>query len=312
MVLYLYLEHEETVRELIKAGADIEAQCHDGRTILAISVYQGHTDLAKLMVDSGADINKCNNQGYTAFHIAAWNGHVDIVKYFLKNGAKFDELTNDKNTPLGLAAHGDCPEVIELLLPLGCKVNNADKDLDTAMHYATYNGMTESVKLLLKYGADPNLRNRLNTTPLWNAVYMKHKDVVKFLLTANVDLEVKSCGINQHAQTDNVVLLYPNEVSPFYVAVQRQLLDILLLLKTAGYNIYSEEWFYRGEFPDGVEDNPNLMAILKQFASTPPRLITVCRNFLRKYFGNKLKERVNELEIPNNLKNYLLLQDFLS
>lgn len=277
---------------------------------IVFAASQGSTALTQLLAKKGANINLANSQGYNAVHLAAWYQHTDMLKFLLEcEGVEHDRLTNDKNSPLALAAHGSHAKAIEMLLPLGCNVSNQDKDHDTALHYATYNGMTDTVRLLLHYGADPDAKNKFSATPLWNAVYGKHKEVVKLLLGVNVELEVTSVGIDQHYQSDIAVPLFSTPVSPLYVAIHRECTEIFYLLLSAGYDVYKEQWIFSGDHPENVA---HLISVMKKQASRPPRLVSICRNYFRRY-GNrrKLNELVQNLELPTYLKNYLLLTELL-
>ncbi|CAC5377157.1 unnamed protein product [Mytilus coruscus] len=307
-----YVENEEIVEMLLQAGADPNLTSSDGTTALLTACYQGSTKIVQILVNHQSDINVCNPQRYSSIHIAAWNGYYQIVNILLKAGMHHDTATRDGNTPIALAAHGGHQSVIDILLPLGCNVNNADKDKDTALHYAAYNNMVVGVRKLLECGADPNCQNSYKATPLWNAVYMKHKDIVKLLLTANVEMEVASVGINQHSQSDTAVQIYPKPRSPLYVAVDRGCFEIMLLLIAAGYNLHSEAWVFSDDMYPKENRDLNMQALLKKFASEPPRLIAVCRNFFRRSLGQQIHNKVQHLELPVTLKNYLILGDVLS
>ena len=308
--IYLYFADDTTLaRILLDAGADPNYCTPDEEnSLLLLACYDGSNEMIKILLRFGAKPGLSNHLDYSPLHIAAWNGHVEAVKTLLATGVHHDKQTKDKNTPLALAAHGNNLEVMRLLLPLGCKVNNADKDKDTPLHYAAYNGMTEGLKLLLEYGADPDITNRVNTSVLWNAVYMKHKDVVKQLLVANVEMEISSEGIDQHSQSDEVVFIYDTPRTPLYVAVENESPEIALLLITAGYNIFKEKWLLDGDIPNR-ENNEKLVSILLQYIQTPQRLVAICRNYFRRYFGLGVFQNVEQLDIPSSLKNYLTLKD---
>ncbi|KAK3596502.1 hypothetical protein CHS0354_007409 [Potamilus streckersoni] len=309
-ILYaIFRDDLNLVKILLEAGTDPNTlqSTDEKNSILLLTAYDGQYDFMKTIIDHGADVNLENSMGYTPMHISAWNGYLDCVKLLLEHGAKHDNPTKDKNTPLALACHGNHPNVVEFLLPLGCNINNADKDLDTALIYATYNGMTSSVRSLLKFGADPNQVNRAKCSPLWNAVYIKHKEIVKLLLVENVILETPSVGSDQQARSNNPVYIYPEPKSPLWVAASRGATEILLLLISAGYDIYKEKWLYNGNFPDEFAEN-NVDKILLKYASSPPRLLSLCRNFVRKRFGRNVIQHVKSLDIPPTLKSYITMK----
>lgn len=307
LTLCIYREDVEVARILLDAGADPNSETNDSFPLL-LATYDGHLSVIQLLIKYGCNVRQANSLGYTALHIAAWNGHESCVKEFLKAQALHDTQAADKNTPLALAAHGNHLNVIEILLPYGCNVNNADKDLDTPLHYAAYNGMVKAVEMLIKYGANPNCYNRVDATPLWNAVYCGKKEVVKLLLKSNVELERPSVGINQHAHSDHAIFIYNSPRPPLWVAVKNNYAEIALLLVTAGYKLYSEDWLINHNFPLNCHDK-RLKDILIHYVHNPPKLISICRNFFRQYFGLNIKAAVDILDIPGNLKHYLTIAD---
>ena len=310
--MYLLISDDEAkVQFLLENKADPNLDARDN-PLLILAAIMGSESSATALIKHGVDVNKTNLQGYNALHVAAWNGQVNVVNMLLKAGIQPDARTGDKNTALALACHGNFANVLDILIPLGCNVNNSDKDSDTPLHYTTYNGNTEMTKTLLDHGADPNAVSDLQVTPLWNAVYKKKKDIVKLLLARNVEMEVKGRGSNQHSNSDLAVPIYSEPRSPLYVAADRNSTEIALLLVSAGYDIFHEGWLLAGEFPPGAIENETLCSLLTKFVSTPPRLLALCRNYLRKLFKGKLCESVKILEIPINLKNYLTLSDLLS
>ncbi|KAL4239016.1 hypothetical protein ACF0H5_003720 [Mactra antiquata] len=311
-ILYIaiYTGNESIVEILLENGADpnMESPADDNPLIL-IACYDGKVDMVNLLLKYHTKASLTNQLGYTALHIAAWNGHTACVKRLLEaEDVLQDSQTSDYNTPLALAAHGGHLEVIKQLLPLGCHINNLDKDRDTPLHYAAYNGMTEAVELLISNGADPNIRNACDATPLWNAVFRGKKETVKLLLKANAEMECKSVGINQHSHTDGVVYVYDKPKSPLWVATEHNFTDIVLLLVSAGYDLFKEEWLFRDEFPEQF-NNQRLRTMLLEYAHTPCKLTSLCRNYFRCYFKQSLSIRVDKMDLPLSLKSYLTLAD---
>ncbi|XP_013413021.1 ankyrin-3 [Lingula anatina] len=297
---------------LLEAGADPNLCSEGDNTPVMIASVENKPDVVKLLIDHGGDVNLVNNMGYQALHWAAWDNHVGVMKELLSAGAKPDCQTSDKNTPLSLATHGDAMAAFNLLLPLGCNVNNKDKDLDTALHYAAYNGNLEMVQSLIKHGADPEMLNNVAATPLWNAVYQNHWNVFQYLLKLNVPLDVPSRGIDQHAQSSDVVYIYPQPVTPFYVALETGFFPMAQCLAVAGYNITKEYCIQTGDVPDALLHSPEMMNWLDQAICEPPSLMSLCRYQIRQGLGREVKEKVQQLEIPVELKHHLLLTDLTS
>ncbi|XP_064602766.1 ankyrin repeat domain-containing protein 50-like [Liolophura sinensis] len=310
----LFAVHQNDVaitRLLLEAGANPNAESRDGFTLLQIAIYTDCAEIIQMLIDYKVDVNATNNCNYSALHIAAWDGYIESVELLLKAGAEHDNRTQDGNTPMALAAHSNHHNVLERLLPLGCAVNNMDKDLDTPLHYASYNGCLRSVKRLVSEGADPNVRNRFDTTPLWNAIFKNHVPVVRYLVHLNVDLEVASCGIDQHSNQHDVTLIYNEPHSPLWVALDNGYAEEIWILLAAGYNIWQEKWLSDSLLPQPDTTTKTLLEALRCKHSTPPDLLHLCKTFFRRTYKRHIHEVVNELEIPESLKHHILLKDIV-
>lgn len=305
----MFAGNAKIIEVLLDAGADPDFMgTTEADTPLLLSCFDGDVDIVKLLIKYHANVQKSNHFGYTPLHIAAWNGHVQCVKILIEAGALHDIQTKDLNTPLALAAHGRHLSVVKELLPLGCDVNSADKDKDTAVHYAAYNGMTGTVELLLKHGANLNCKNRVGATPLWNAVYCGSLDTVKLLIKENVEMEGSSVGIDQHHQSDNVRFIYEAPKSPLWVAVDRCHYDIAVVLASSGYDIQKEEWLVNSNFPEHFE-NESVHNALVEICHNPFSLIKLCRGFIRKQLALGIHKKVEQLDIPVTLRDYLTLSE---
>ena len=73
------------VRELISAGADVNAATKHGETPLhSVSTGQGNAEIAKLLIDAGADVNAKARHGDTPLYTAVNFGKAGIVKVFIE------------------------------------------------------------------------------------------------------------------------------------------------------------------------------------------------------------------------------------
>jgi len=112
----------DTVKTLLKSGADVNVKNKDGRTALMEAAFSGHTEIVKLLIAKGADMNAKNKDGGTALIYAAWQGHIEIAKLLIDKSADVNAKDNTGWTAL--------------------------------MKATTVNGHTEIVKLLIDKGAD--------------------------------------------------------------------------------------------------------------------------------------------------------------
>ncbi len=73
------------VKQLITAGADVNASDVNGSTALIHAAVNGNTQLAEFLIDHSADIQAKNIYGKTALEMAEIHQHPDIIKLLLKN-----------------------------------------------------------------------------------------------------------------------------------------------------------------------------------------------------------------------------------
>jgi uncharacterized protein len=104
-----------TLRFLISAGANVNAQAMTGETALMLASYfsgeerssERHERAVRMLVEAGASLE--NPPGYyTALAYAAYQGHLRIVRYLIERGARVDADADNGtayvNTPLMMAA----------------------------------------------------------------------------------------------------------------------------------------------------------------------------------------------------------------
>jgi ankyrin repeat protein len=116
--------HEEAVRRLIAAGADVKADddprgeyaSSNGWTPLHLAVLSGKTAIARILLDHGADVDAVDKRGkHTALHFAAWKGDAALVTLLLERKANRAVKDEEERTPLALAKEKGHTEVIKLL-----------------------------------------------------------------------------------------------------------------------------------------------------------------------------------------------------
>ncbi len=206
----------ESVRELLKKGADPNAKNEYGNTPLHEAASRGHVDVVELLLEHGADPNIQNEYGWTPLHLAAYKGHVDVARLLLQYGV--DPNVQDKRgrTPLHVAAIRGRIDVVRFLLEHGANPNARDEDSMTPLHLMSeyyeflslllwYGDMDEVLKygntppprwvpfhvevakLLLRHGADPNAKAKYGATPLHLAALNGRVDIVTLLLEHGSD-----------------------------------------------------------------------------------------------------------------------------
>ena len=146
----------DLVRILVGAGADVDAVAGDGKTALALAIFNGNYDVASFLVENKADVNKPDAQRFTPLFWAVdrrnmetapnfpWMVTADpmpLIRKLLDAGANPNALVN--NTPRGRMREGS-PRIV----------------FATALMRAAFAGDHELVTLLLDRGADPAIVSR--------------------------------------------------------------------------------------------------------------------------------------------------------
>lgn len=143
----------ETIKLLLKKGADLNAKDNDGWHPLQLAAKRGDVEIVRLLLENGAKVNATNDYGATALESAAYRGYVDIVKLLVENGANVNAKDKYKLTPLMLAAENGNTNAIKLLLKNGADINAEDWMGQNALDDARQKKNEAIVQLLRKAGA---------------------------------------------------------------------------------------------------------------------------------------------------------------
>jgi ankyrin repeat protein len=140
-------DHADTVRWLIREGADVNAKDSDGTTPLIGAVLMGSAESVRLLVAAGADVNA--------------------------------RTGDNASTLLMIAPRSQkCMEIARLLIAAGADVNAKNDKGSTALSFAALAGNAEYVKFLLASKADVSVINKGGATALDAAVVTGHADIV--------------------------------------------------------------------------------------------------------------------------------------
>lgn len=162
------------VRDLLRAGVDVNETQSDGMTALHWAAESGDAELAGMLVYAGANVDGGTRiGGYSPLHIASRNGHTDVVGILLDAGANPAAATSNSGAvPLHLAAASPSPKSVRLLLDAGADVNAREGAWgQTPLIFAASAGRVANARLLLGAGADMSI-----TTTVIDTAEMERAD----------------------------------------------------------------------------------------------------------------------------------------
>ena len=117
LVMAAYEGHNEIVKLLLEAGADVTAVDPGMKaTALHAASYAGRTEAAKLLIAYKIDIDKQGPyNGYTALHDAIWQSHIETAKVIIEAGANLTLKSNQGQNPLDFARSKRLTELVNLM-----------------------------------------------------------------------------------------------------------------------------------------------------------------------------------------------------
>ena len=104
---------EETVRLLVKEGADVGSRTNDGRNALHLAALKDiHFGSLRALLDAGVDIDSKDGEGHTPLYWAArFNARKNLL-YLLERGADKTSTDNHGKTAYDLAKSDDVKRMI--------------------------------------------------------------------------------------------------------------------------------------------------------------------------------------------------------
>lgn len=163
-------DHAEIARQLLDAGADIEAQTNWGDTPLNWAATLGSSNVAELLLGRGA-------RGFT-LNVAAALGKLADVKAMIGSATDPAEVSHAMYS----AARNGHTEVVRYLLDQGADVDAKGFFGGTGLHWAAINGHRETVELLIARGASLEIRDeRFASTPEGWALEGGHTEIGELL-----------------------------------------------------------------------------------------------------------------------------------
>jgi ankyrin repeat protein len=141
---------------LIDAGADLDTVSADGKTALALSVFNGHYEMASFLIDNGVDVNQADAQRFTPLFWAVDRRNMELAT----NGLPWTHTTDPLPLIEKLLAAGADPNAVINNTPRARNRGASPRIVfASALMRAAFTGDLETTKLLLASGADPHAKS---------------------------------------------------------------------------------------------------------------------------------------------------------
>jgi len=208
----------ERVRELIAAGADVNASNAYGANAMQLAAETADIAMLRILLDAGADVDSPNPESQTTLMLVARTGIVEAAELLVEHSASIDTReTWGGQTALMWAAARRQPAMVEYLITQGADIDAQSIDRDYRRH-------------LTKEGRAKSLDSG-GLTPVLYSIRENCFECLELLIDAGADLD----------QTD------PDGVSPLLLAVTNSRWDMAVRLVHAGADI--QQWDRFGQSP---------------------------------------------------------------
>lgn len=172
-------------QQLIKQGADIDAQTKAGDTALNLAAWNNRPAVAKLLLTAKANTTLPDTDGRTPLMTAVRAGNVDVVKMLAAYPKSIQLKDNEGWTALHFTSVGGSKlaedvryESAAVLLEKGANANSLNNQLVSPLHFAAMNNYPKLVKLFLKHKADPEIKHKFGRTAEQEAQRKDHWNIV--------------------------------------------------------------------------------------------------------------------------------------
>lgn len=155
----------ESVKALIKAGANVNFVSPDSRAVLHKAVDRDNAEIITALLEAGADPMATAGNKAVPMHDAVWNAKTESIKALMPayKSINFSPPGGFNGTPINLAIDRNHKHVVQLFIDAGINLNDG-KNGQLPLVHAAISGKPEIIEMLLKAGASKTAKGNTNKT----------------------------------------------------------------------------------------------------------------------------------------------------
>ncbi|KAK6315150.1 hypothetical protein J4Q44_G00146790 [Coregonus suidteri] len=255
------------------------------------AAYNGRVLTLRNLIAQGTCVNLATLDRFSPLHGACLQGHTDCARLLIENGANVNVPTLEKTTPLSEACARGHTACVTLLLQHGASTQGSSLSA-SPIHQAAAKGHPECIESLVHHGADVDQHTDQSGSPLYTACTNQHLSTVRKLLQLGA-------SVNRSKDGD----------SPLHAAARLSNPELVSVLLEHGADCSRRDT--QGKQPlDLAPPNSPVEKLLGNKGGVS-RLMQLCRLSIRKVLGKARLISIHGLQIPTELKQYLLYQSDL-
>ena len=213
-------DEPEMVRDLLAAGAHVNAPDDYGRTALWFACEGRDLQLVQTLVEAGARVNPAAGSGDSPLEKAIQARQLEIVRYLISKGADLGDRSTRSLPLMVQAAHTGDLAIFDLLIERGKTTPTKGPLAAEILAAFVTSGSVEGVRSLLNRGISPNEQDHIGNTAMIIAAISSRKAlprqaIIRALLDAGGDPHLKrnvdnKCAIdfaraNEDAETVSIL-----------------------------------------------------------------------------------------------------------
>lgn len=292
----------------------------------------GHTEMLSYLISAGVGVNHQSENGSTAIHVAVENAQHECLKLLVQQrGVDLNIQDVSRLSPLLWTAKLRDSEAMRILIDAGCNISSTDyRNRVNALHITadgerafwkgkivTPRDIVNCIDLLISSGIDINTVDIHGNTALVYAVSSGNFPAIRHLLKLNCSLNCS--GKNPQQEQITTCFHFPKIPShgdivgcdmsllPLYTALSKLQIRTAKMLCAAGINYH--RLVKEPEIFSYLERNRPMRKYFEEIIHKPMSLMQCCRIVIRRNLGFGILEKCGKLEIPEKLKQFLLLAD---